>query len=124
MFKKILGNPDFEHPLIEMERMFRKVCNYKRADMLKEVIELLRTSPQEAIKELTSNTFWGGSGSFFDVVPDFSSEDTENDSIKHYYEILLDLLLNLRAAGFTHPWFNSREEMLRYFVKHWSKENK
>lgn len=109
-------NPDFDKPLVEMRELLRRV----RADLfvadLDRVLDLLRTDPEKAVAQLLGVDFWGGSGSFFDLLlcreNGHVSDDFDLDN-RIYNGLLLKVLDNLKAEGFRVSNFEKRRNFLR-----------
>ncbi|MCE5199647.1 MAG: hypothetical protein ABFD54_11735 [Armatimonadota bacterium] len=90
----------------------------ERADDIESVISLLTTDKAKAIEELVSNTFWGGAGSYIDEGINCSGNEVDHrNAYREYRQLLLELLVNLRAQGHTHRWFDDREELLRHWIR-------
>lgn len=93
-------NRKFAEPLMELADLLDRTGYGSRYE--REIIELLKSDPEEALKQLTSVRMWGGSGSLIDLIlrpgPYQTSDDWERDNrLKDKY--MLKILRNLKAEG-------------------------
>ncbi len=103
----------------EMEHLLRRDQAYGHANDMERVIDQFKNCPDETIPVLLGKEFWGGSGSYFDLLlcpyNDNVSDDFERDN-RQYRCLLLGLIKELRANGCSRPDFDWLEKYLQNLV--------
>ena len=101
--------------LLDIEHLLRQTHAYDHANHSEVIVGLLDSDPEAAVRELTSNLFWGGSGSFSDLFLCSGNGDISDDfnrDNKLLAGLLLELLHALKAKGHNHPNFAFVEKSL------------
>ena len=89
--------------LVEMEHLLRRVQAYGHANIVVQLLDQLSADPQAAIDVLCGRTFWGGSGSFDDLIIADENHHISDDFARDnrlYRELLRRVVFNIPPA----PW--------------------
>ncbi len=103
----------YKNVIKKMQELANRAGDTDSTEYFGGLLKLLEAEPDEAIAELVSNRFWGGSGSFFDQEVYVKKRDVDTTAVSiEFKQLLLELLRLLRSDGHIHPWFESRESVL------------
>ena len=110
------SDSDMVELLRSMEELLRTTHEYDHVNDLEKLIETLQKDLDQAFSVLTSNTFWGGAGSFMDLWLSPANRNVSDDFDRDnrlLHVLLLRLLRCLKSRGYIWLRQEFQEDYLR-----------